>query len=195
MNILAEILSSRVRSEIFRILFGTDVQEYHLREIQRRAKLAIGTVQQETAKLEELGLIIRQQEGNRTYYKANIAHPLYREIHNLVLKTIGLADILQTSLSIDTIKIAFIFGSFASGTEKSDSDIDVFIIGDIGLRTVSKVLKEPSLKIGREINPHVMTAKEFVTRKKGKEHFVKNVIDSPKLMIIGTENELTRLGE
>ena len=140
-------------------------------------------------------LIIRQQDGNRTYYKANIAHPLYREIHNLVLKTIGLTEILRTALSIDAIKIAFVFGSFASGTEKSDSDIDVFIIGDISLRTVSKVMKEPSLKIGREINPHVMTAKEFVTRKSEKEHFVKNVMDSPKLMIIGTENELTRLGE
>jgi uncharacterized protein len=195
MNILAEILSSRVRAEIFRILFGTGEQEYHLREIQRRAKLAIGTVQQETTKLEKLELIIRQQDGNRTYYKANIGHPLYREIHNLVLKTIGLADILRTSLSIDAIKIAFVFGSFASGTEKSDSDIDVFIIGDLGLRTVSKVLKEPSLKIGREINPHVMTLKEFVTRKMEKEHFVKNIIDAPKLMIIGTENELTRLGE
>jgi DNA-binding transcriptional ArsR family regulator len=195
MNILAEILSSRVRAEIFRILFGTGEQEYHLREIQRRAKLAIGTVQQETVKLEKLELIIRQQDGNRTYYKANIGHPLYREIHNLVLKTIGLADILRTALSIDAIKIAFVFGSFAGGTEKSDSDIDVFIIGEIGLRTVSKVLKGPGLKIGREINPHVMTLKEFITRKTAKEHFVKNVIDSPKLMIIGTENELARLGE
>ena len=195
MNILAEIFSSRVRAEIFRILFGTDVQEYHLREIQRRSKLAIGTVQQETAKLEKLELIIRQQDGNRTYYKANIAHPLYREIHNLVLKTIGLTDILRTSLSIDAIKIAFVFGSFASGTEKPDSDIDVFIIGEIGLKTVSKVLKEPSLKIGREINPHIMTSKEFVTRIKANEHFVKNVFNSPKLMIIGTENELARLGE
>ena len=151
MNILTEILSSRVRSEIFRILFGTDVQEYHLREIQRRSKLAIGTVQQETTKLEKLGLIIREQDGNRTYYKANKAHPLYREIHNIVLKTIGLTDILRTSLSIDAIKFAFIFGSFASGTEKPESNIDVFIIGEIGLKTVSKVLKEPSLKIGRKL--------------------------------------------
>jgi uncharacterized protein len=195
MNILAEILSSRVRAEIFRILFGTDVQEYHLREIQRRSKLAIGTVQQETTKLEKLELIIKQQDGNRTYYRANSAHPLYHEIHNLVLKTVGLSDILRTSLTNDAIKIAFVFGSFAAGTEKSDSDIDVFIIGEIGLRKVSKVLKEPSLKIGREINPHVMTPKEFIARKTEKEHFVKNVVDSPKLMIIGTENELTRLGE
>jgi predicted nucleotidyltransferase len=195
MNILAEILSSRVRAEIFRILFGTDMQEYHLRGIQRRAKLAIGTVQQETTKLEKLELIIKQQDGNRTYYKANKAHPLYREIHNLVLKTVGLTEILRTSLSIDAIKFAFVFGSFATGTEKSESDIDVFIIGEISLRTVSKVLKEPGLKIGREINPHIMTVKEFITRKTEKEHFVKNVINSPKLMIVGTENDLTRLGE
>jgi uncharacterized protein len=188
-------LSSRVRAEIFRILFGTDVQEYHLREIQRRSKLAIGTVQQEAAKLEKLDLIIKEQDGNRTYYRANNAHPLYREIHNLVLKTIGLSDILRTVLSIKAIKFAFVFGSFATGKEKSESDVDIFVIGEIGLRAASKLLKEPSLKIGREINPHVMTLKEFITRKSEQEHFVKNVIESPKLMIIGTENEFARLGE
>ena len=195
MNLLAEILSSKVRAEIFRILFGTEVQEYHLREIQRRAKLAIGTVQQEATKLVKLELIIKQRDGNRTYYKANKEHPLYQEIHNLVLKTTGLAELLRKSLSIETIKFAFVFGSFAAGTEKSESDIDIFIIGEISLRTVSKVLKEPVLRIGREINPHIMTSKEFITRKKDQEHFVKNVIESPKIMIIGTENEFARLGE
>jgi predicted nucleotidyltransferase/predicted transcriptional regulator len=195
MNILAEILSSRVRAEIFRILFGTDVQEYHLREIQRRSKLAIGTVQQETTKLEKLDLIIKQQNGNRNYYRANNAHPLYREIHNLVLKTIGLSDILRIVLSSETIIFAFVFGSFATGNEKSESDVDIFIIGEIGLRAVCKLLKEPSLKIGREINPHVMTLKEFNIRKSEKEHFIKNIIESPKIMIIGTEHEFARLGE
>jgi predicted nucleotidyltransferase len=150
---------------------------------------------QETAKLEKLELIKKRRDGNRTYYKANKAHPLYREIHNLILKTTGLVAFLKTSLSIDAINFAFIFGSFASGTEKPESDIDIFIIGGIGLRTVSKLLKEPSLKTGRELNPHVMTPKEFINRKIEKEHFVKNVIESPKLMIIGMEDELTRLGE
>ena len=195
MNILAEILSSRVRAEIFRILFGTDAQDYHLREIQRRAGLAIGTVMQEAAKLEKLALIKKRRDGNRTYYKANKEHPLYREIHTMVLKTIGLADILRMSLSIDSIQFAFIFGSFAAGTEKPESDIDIFIIGDVGLRTMSKLLKEPGLKIGRELNPHSMTRMEFIHRKIKKEHFVKNVIASPKVMIIGTEDDLTKLGE
>jgi predicted nucleotidyltransferase len=195
MNILIEIVSSRARAEFFRILFGTDSHEYHLREIQRRADLAIGTIRQEAIKLERIGLVNKRIDGNRTYYQANKSHPLYNTIHDLVLKTTGLTEILKKSLSIKDIKFAFVFGSMAAGKEKPESDIDLFIIGDIGLRAVSKLLKEPSLKINREINPHIMTSEEFIKRKIEKEHFVATVLSSPKLMILGNENDITNLGE
>ena len=195
MNILAEILSSKARAEFFRILFGIDTKEYHLREIERRSGLAIGTIRQEAIKLVTLGLIHKHKDGNRTYYSANLAHPLFKEIHYLVLKTSGLYDVLQKYLLIDTIRIAFVFGSIASGEENPESDVDLFIIGDIGLRSLSKLLKEPSQNIGREINPHVMTVEEFIKRKMENEHFVKNVLESPKLVIKGSEDELKRLGE
>jgi len=113
----------------------------------------------------------------------------------MVLKTSGLSDIIRQSLSIDGIEIAFIFGSIAAGSEKHNSDIDLFIIGDISLRSLSKLLKEPVQRIGREINPHIMTREEFVRRKNEKEHFVTTILESPKLMIKGNENELARLGE
>ena len=117
MNILAEILSSRARAEFFRILFGIECKDYHLREIQRRAGLAIGTIRQEAKKLERIGLVQKRVDGNRTYYQADRSHPLYVTIHDLVLKTTGLAEILRNSLSIDAIKFAFVFGSIASGKE------------------------------------------------------------------------------
>ena len=195
MNILVEIISSRARAEFFRILFGTDSHEYHLREIQRRAKLAIGTIRQEAKKLENIGLVNKRIDGNRTYYQANKSHPLYNTIHDLVLKTTGLMDILKKPLSIELIKFAFVFGSMATGGENAESDIDLFIIGDIGLRAVSKLLKEPTHKINREINPHAMTIEEFIKRKNEKEHFVATVLISPKLMIIGNENDLAKLGK
>jgi predicted nucleotidyltransferase len=195
MNVLAEILSSKVRAEFFRILFGTDFKEYYLRDIQRKAGFAIGTVQQEAAKLFKLSLVNMRRDGNRTYYKANKDHPLYPDIHNLVLKTYGLTDFLKMSLSVDTILYAFVFGSFATGTENAGSDVDLFIIGDIGLRSLSKLLKEPGSKISREINPHIMSIDEFTNRKKEKEHFVMRVIESPKIFIIGREHEFARLGE
>jgi uncharacterized protein len=194
MNILAEILSSKARAEFFRILFGIGNKEYHLREMQRRAGLAIGTVRQEAKKLEKIGLIQKRQDGNRTYYHANRTHPLYTAIHDLVLKTSGLREVLQKSLSTDEIRFAFVFGSIASGNETAESDIDLFIIGDIGLRAVSKLIKEPSRQINREINPHIMSVEEFTKRKIEREHFVTRVLESPRLMIIGNEDDLAKLG-
>jgi predicted nucleotidyltransferase len=195
MNILAEILSSRARAEFFRILFGIEFKDYHLREIQRRAGLAIGTIRQEAKKLERLGLVQKRQDGNRTYYQANKSHPLYNTIHDLVLKTTGLTEILINSLSTDAIKFAFVFGSVAAGKENAHSDIDLFIVGNIGLRAVSKLLKEPIQKINREINPYIMTSEEFIKRKKEKEHFIATVLESPKIMIIGNEDDFTKLGQ
>ena len=195
MNFLAEILSSKGRAEFLRILFGIDSNEIHLREIERRSGLAIGTISQEAIKLVKLGLILKRKDSNRTYYRANTEHPLYKTIHTLVLKTSGLSDILRQSLSIETIKIAFVFGSIAAGEEKAESDIDLFILGDIGLRSLSKLLKEPIQKIGREINPHIMTFEEFIKRSNEKEHFVMSVLESPKIMIKGNEDELERLGK
>ncbi len=85
MNTLSEILSSKARAEFCRLLFGITLKELHLRNIARLAGLAIGTVQQEAPKLLKLGLIIMRRDGNRCYYKANTAHPLYAPIREMVL--------------------------------------------------------------------------------------------------------------
>jgi DNA-binding transcriptional ArsR family regulator len=90
MNLLAEILSSKIRSEIFRMLFGVNGEALHVREIERRSGLTIGTIQQELKKLVRLDLIKKRKDGNRLYYEANREHPIYPDIRNLVLKTVGL---------------------------------------------------------------------------------------------------------
>lgn len=195
MGILAEILSSNIRAEIFRNLFGVEKQSLHLREIERRTGFAVGTVQQEIKKLLRLDIITRIKNGNRSYYKANTNHPLYPEIRNLVLKTNGLADLLKQALSAELkIKIAFVFGSFARKEEKTASDIDLMIIGDIGLRKLTGLLMDVSEKLGREINPYRLTESEFIKRKREKDHFLQEVLASPKIFITGTEDELEAMG-
>jgi hypothetical protein len=67
------------------------------------------------------------------------------------------------------------------------------VIGEVGLRAVSKLLKEPCEKIGREINPHVMCRAEFVKRRNEKDHFVTRVLESKKTMIVGNEDDLIKL--
>ncbi len=195
MGLLAEILSSNIRAEIFRNLFGVEKRSLHLREIERRTGFAVGTVQQEIKKLLRLDLITRIKDGNRSYYKANTDHPLYPEIRNLVLKTNGLADLIKNALSAEAkIKIAFVFGSFARKEENAASDVDLMVIGDIGLRKLTGLLMDVSEKLGREINPYRLTESEFIKRKKGKDHFLQEVLESPKIFITGTEDELKAMG-
>ena len=195
MGILGELLSSKIRAEIFRHLFGIAPDSaLYMREIERRTGFAIGTVQTELKKLQRLDIISGVRDGNRVYYRANTAHPVYPEIRALVLKTSGLADVIVNALGNETdIRVAFVFGSFARQEEKAGSDVDLMVVGDIGLRKLTGLLMDVSGKIGREINPHVFLEKEFVKRKKDQDHFLNQVLEAPKIFIIGTENELAEM--
>jgi predicted nucleotidyltransferase/predicted transcriptional regulator len=195
MNLLSEILSSRIRAEIFRILFGVNDEALHLREIERRSGLTVGTVQQELKKLLNLDLIKKRKDGNRIYYQARKEHPLYPEIRNIILKTSGLSDFIARALGVSQdIKIAFVFGSIARHDEKAGSDVDLMVIGRLGLRRLTELLDGISEQIGREINPHVMSEGEFVKRRNNKDHFIAEVLGSPKIFIIGSQNELDAMG-
>ncbi len=194
MNRLAEILSSRARAEIFRLLFRGANEEFHIREIQRRSGLNDSTIRQELRKLVRLDLVQGRRDGNRVYYGANRENSLYADIRSIVLKTIGLADALKDALQDDRIRIAFVFGSIAKGEEKAGSDVDLMVIGALGLRHLTKLLSGVSEKIGREINPHVFAEDEFQKRIESKEHFISNVLKSPKIFIIGSDNDLKGLG-
>jgi DNA-binding transcriptional ArsR family regulator len=195
MNILARLLCSRVRAEIFRVLFGIKAGEVHLREIQRQTGFAVGTVRQDIGKLVKLGLVTRRQDGNRVYYSANRRHPLYTEIRLLVLKTVGLVDVLAEALDAGYILCAFVFGSVASGKEGVESDVDLMVIGDIGLRKVSGLLAAVGNRLGREINPHVMSPAEFGRRVHVRDHFLTSVLASPRIFVKGSDRDLEGLGD
>ena len=194
MGTLSDILSSRVRAEIFRLLFGLDEQELHLREMERQAGLSLGTVRQDLQKLVKLDLVKTRRDGNRLYYRANTDHPLYPEIRKLVLKTSGLVEIFKKVLDREGIRVAFIFGSLASNRARAASDVDLMVIGAVGLRSLSNWLAGASDQIGREINPHTMSVEEFRRRKQKEDHFLSHVLESPKLFIVGKENDLESMG-
>jgi len=190
MSILQKILSSKVRAEIFRLLFTTRDAELHVRELARRSKLNESSLRQELAKLKGLDLVVSRRDGNRVYYRANQDHPVFSDIRGLVLKTTGLVEVIRKALKSADITVAFVFGSVAAGKETAHSDIDLMVIGNIGLRRLSSCLSEVSSQVGREINPHVMTEAEYRNRLKSKDHFATRVLSGPKLYVRGNANDI-----
>lgn len=194
MDRLHKILSSKVRAEIFRLLFARRDAELHIRELARRSKLNEATLRQDLSKLKELDLVASRRDGNRVYYRANQDHPIYSEVRGIVLKTSGLVEVMRTALEQTDIVVAFVFGSVAAGKESAQSDVDLMVIGNIGLRALSSRLSEISSQVGREINPHVMTESEYRKRIKAKDHFVTYVLSGPKLFIRGSANDFEAMG-
>ena len=194
MNRLAELLSSRARAEIFRLLLSGTGEELYVREMERRSGLNDSTLRQELRKLVRLDLVQSRRDSNRVYYRAKTENPLYPEIRNLVLKTSGLSDVLKSSLRDKRIRVAFVFGSVARGEEKAGSDVDLMVIGQLGLRDVSRLLSGAEEKIGREVNPHVLREEEFKKRLRAGEHFVSSVMETPKIFVVGSQRELEAMG-
>jgi predicted nucleotidyltransferase len=195
MTDLAVIVASRVKAEIFRLLFGLRRPELHLREIVRQSGLSLGTVQQELKGLTSVGLLKSRRDGNRVYFSANPDHPAHRELSALVLKTDGLAGVLGKALTDPEVQLAFVFGSIARGETHAESDVDLMVIGSIGLRGLTKLLSGVAEVVGREINPHILTPEEFCERKRNKDHFVTSVLAAPMLFVKGTEHELAAMGQ
>ena len=194
MTDLAVIVASRVKAEIFRLLFGLRRPELHLREIVRQSGLSLGTVQQELKGLTSVGLLKSRRDGNRVYFSANPDHPDHRELSALVLKTDGLAGVLGKALTDPEVQLAFVLGSIARGGH-AESDVDLMVIGSIGLRGLTKLLSGVAEVVGREINPHILTPEEFRERKRNKDHFVTSVLAAPMLFVKGTEHELAAMGQ
>lgn len=194
MSLLAEILSSKVREGVFQNLFDGRAVELHMRELERRTGCAIGTIQTELKKLTRLDLVRSRRDGNRLYYSAKREHPLYQDICSMVSKTVGITGLLHESIAgcLD-IECAFIFGSLAKDDQGAQSDIDLMVIGTIGLRSLTGLLVAVAEATGREINPHVLAVDEFKTRIEKQDHFISNVMSKSKTFVRGGENDLKKL--
>jgi predicted nucleotidyltransferase len=195
MNLLSELFP-KARADILRQLFENPSKELHLRDLARAAGLAPASLQRELGKLAEIELIIPRRDGNRLYFRANSDHPLYPELHGIVIKTTGIAYGLGQALKpFEGIEAAFIFGSTASGESVSRSDVDLLVLGSIGLRKLSPALRGLAEKFGREINPVCLTSAEWLTKKSTGDVFVSRLIAEPKLWLKGGPDALAAMGD
>lgn len=188
---IQNLVKSKLRKEIFRLYFSNPEKKYYLRELERLLGYPVAYIRRELMKLKDLGIFESEKVGNLLYYYLNKEYPLYKELKSIIFKTVGIQGALKEI--IDTtkgIKFAFIYGSFTTGRETSDSDIDLIIIGNINEAEFSHKLRKLGDKLQREINYSYYSPKDWQNYIKMKDSFTANVLDEPKIMLKGTENEL-----
>jgi predicted nucleotidyltransferase len=190
---LADALFTKTQQRVLRVLFGQPDRSFYASELIRDAGTGSGAAQRELARLEDSGLIVARRIGNQKHYQANAASPLYPELRNIVLKTVGLAEPLREALKpvASDIRAAFVYGSVAKSADKAGSDIDLMVVSDnLSYGDVFGAVDKLSRTLGRNVNPTVYSAAEFSNRAKNENAFITRVIEGPKLWVIGTENDL-----
>ena len=191
-----EHIFPKVRSELLRLLFTNPEQTLHLRDLARLSGLAVGTVQREIASLRDADLVTDRLNSNRLYFRANTAHPIFPELQSIARKTMGLAPQLADALAgLDGIELAFVYGSYADGTAGADSDIDLFVIGSVGLRKLSPRLCGIAETMHREINPSVMSLASYQEKLSSADAYLRNVTKGNKLWIVDSDDELAAMAQ
>jgi len=192
---LGTTLFGKTRRAVLTLLYSHPDESFYLRQIVRMTGVGMGSLQRELKQLLEAGILTRSEIGQQAFFKANPDCPIYRELRDITTKTFGVTDILREALSSLTAQIqaAFIFGSMVSGEFNQSSDVDVMVIGDISFGDVVAALSPVQKVLAREINPSVYPPREFKARLSEKQHFLKSVLNSPKIFIIGNKNELNEL--
>jgi predicted nucleotidyltransferase len=187
---LADALFPKVRQRILAVLFGAPDRSFYANELIALAASGTGAVQRELASLSESGLLTVSKQGNQKHYQANANAPVFAELRALVLKTMGLADVLRNALSplAAQIDYAFVYGSVARQQDTAQSDVDVMIVSaSLGYGEVFGALEDAAVSLGRKLNPTLYTPTDWAKRVAQDSAFVTRVLQQPKIWLIGTE--------
>jgi predicted nucleotidyltransferase len=192
MSVSDLLFPNQYRRKVLALLLMQPHVWMHLRELARLTNASPGTLKKELDALVASGLLRFKKIGNQSQFSANTDHPVFPELSRLICKTTGLKDVLVNALQPIAIhiEVAFVFGSIAKATETSQSDVDILIIGDVTFGQVVNVLYESQATLAREINPKVMTRKEWLTKQSEHNSFVSEIASQPMLFLIGTQNDL-----
>ncbi len=189
----ADALFSRTRTQILSTLLLRPGRSWFLSDLARHLEVPKTSLQRELANLEGAGIIIRETQGRQVYYAANPVCPFLPELQGLLAKTVGLVDVLREALQRleGRISVAFLYGSVARGEHVAESDVDIMVVGDIGLADLAIPIRAARQRLAREVNPTVFSPQEFAA-KATEAGFVRAVLEKPKIFIIGSDDALEK---
>lgn len=191
---LSIIGKSKTRRKIIKLLFANESRSFYLSEIAKIVGASAGNAQRELEKLANDGIVKSEKKANLRYYSLDRKNPTFPDIENIIRKTIGIEGELRKIFGkMEGVKFAFIFGSYLRGGEfKSDSDVDILIIGDPNEYELDREINQMENAINREINYHIYSSVTEFKKKIKRQSFLKNVIKKYQL-VAGDKNEFQRI--
>ena len=125
---LDSLITSKTRIKLLMKFFINSHTTAYLRNLASEFGESTNGIRQELHRLEEAKLIEAETVQNKKVYRANTNHPYFGDIHHLLLKYVGIDQIVdELVMRIGHLEKAFITDDFAQG--KPGNIIDLVLVG------------------------------------------------------------------
>lgn len=153
------------------------------------------SLQRELVALVDGGVLEQRRDGRRVYFKAETRSPVFQDLRRLFEKTAGLIPTLRIALRPfgDKIACAFVYGSVARSEERASSDVDLMVIGSVGVAELSPALRKSENRLGREINVTNYSVDEFRKKASRGQHFLTSVLRRGVQFVKGERSDLAAI--
>ncbi|MCX7881250.1 MAG: hypothetical protein N2482_01915 [Patescibacteria group bacterium] len=190
---LNHIIPSKTRRKILELFFSQPKENFYLRKVVRETNEEVNAVKRELDILTESKVLVKEKRLNKVFYSLNKNYRLYDEFLRIFAKVSNWVDLLYKNLSkIGKVKFIALSTKFIKKIPLKENEICFLFVGTIVLPEVSSLISQMEKEFHQEINYTVMTEEEFNFRKKNNDPFIWRFLKQPKVMLVGSEEELLK---
>lgn len=190
---LKDLFISKTRIKLLQVFLSNPGRIFYVRELVRAVEEQINAVRAELSRMEKASMVTSEMRANRKFYGFRKDYIYYDELSRLVAKSKGLGgDIIKERNKLGKIRFASLSGSLIKRRPVGPTDVDLLVVGNVVLPQLAQLVKRNEDNVGREINYTVMTDEEFTFRKRRGDPFIRNILEKPKVLLIGDEDEMVR---
>lgn len=175
---------SKITQKVLGYYFLNPEKAHYINELADLLGVDPGNLFRKLKELEQEGVLVSETRGNQKYFSLNKKYPLLHEVEKIYNAKYGVASLLKKKIDkLKGLKSALIFGSYAKNSFQQESDIDLLLVGSHSSLEAKRLILSLEKDLGREINIVDMTEKEFQSRKKRKDEFIKNIFSGKTIKI------------
>jgi hypothetical protein len=163
---LDTLITSKTRLKLLLKFFLNSSSRSHLRNLESEFGESTNSIRLELNKFELAGLLKSEVEGNKKVFRANTAHPLFNDIHSILLKTIGFDQIIDRIVTqLGNVEEVYVTGDFARGIDNQIIDL-IFVGNEINREYLLNLIGKTENLISRRIRYVIFPTEEFVNYRK-----------------------------
>lgn len=156
------LISSKTRIKLLLKFFLNNKNTGYLRNLEAEFGESTNAIRMELNRLEKAGMLTSNHEGNKKIFQANVQHPLYGEVHSIVMKYVGLDRIIDHVVKrLGAVEEVYLTGTFAKGLDSNI--IDLIMVGEIRISALAELVTKAEALINRRIRYIIYNQEEFKT--------------------------------